>query len=56
MAHGATVALGCSVAQMNIVVSQLPLELFQILSQFKSEFDSNTLGFSLNFGIESNCI
>jgi hypothetical protein len=55
-AHGATVALGCSVAQMNSVVSQLPLELFQILFQFKSEFNSNTLGFSLNFGIESNCI
>jgi hypothetical protein len=56
LARGVTVALGQGRAQMNSVVSQLPLDLFQILSQFKSEFDSNTSGFGLNYEIGSNCI
>jgi hypothetical protein len=55
-ARGVTMALGQGRAWMNSVVSQLPLNLFQILSQFKSEFDSNTLGFGINFEIGSNCI
>jgi hypothetical protein len=51
LARGVIVALSQGRAQMNSVVSQLTLDLVQILSQFKSKFDSNTLGFGLNFGI-----